>query len=225
MNARDLAKRRASRRRHDGGAIMFIVAMTIAVLASVGIYAMAAASTEVRMSGNERQNTQTHYLAEFGIIGTAQLFSSGLADSYVQRLRPNAKEPQEICVSLANVPTTQTTDRVCRHLELQDTVKFWSSSPIDAYAGTAPYAAKVAPGSFGATPMKGDFYVELTEPQDMAVKNNSSGMCGKMLTATSYGRTQPFYPSVTNADTGQFGGMGVETQRAHLSLVVAGCGN
>ena len=43
---------------------MFVVAMTIAVLASVGIYALAAAANEVRTSGNERQNTQTHYLAE-----------------------------------------------------------------------------------------------------------------------------------------------------------------
>jgi hypothetical protein len=224
MNALDLAKRRASRRRHEGGAIMFIVAMTIAVLASVGIYAMAAASTEVRMSGNERQNSQTHYLAEFGIIGTAQLFSSGLQDSVVRRLSPTAAVKQELCVSLANVPSTQPADLVCQHIELQDTTKFWSGSPIDAYAGAAPYAPKIAPGSFGATPMNGDFYVEVTEPQDTAVKNNSSGMCGKMLTATSYGRTQPFYPAVTNADTGQYGGMGVETQRAHLSVVIAGCG-
>lgn len=223
MNALDLAKRRASRRRHEGGAIMFIVAMTIAVLASVGIYAMAAASTEVRMSGNERQNTQTHYLAEFGVIGTAQLLSSGLADSYVQRLRPNSTVKQELCVALANVPSTQPNDLVCQHIEPQDATKMWSASPFDAYAGSAPYAAKIAPGSFGATPMKGDFYVELSEPQDVSIKNNSAGMCGKMLTATSYGRTTPFYPSVTNADTGQYGGMGVETQRAHLSVVVAGC--
>jgi hypothetical protein len=223
MNALDLAKRRASRRRHDGGAIMFIVAMTIAVLATVGMYALAAASTEVRMSGNERQNTQTHYLAEFGIIGTAQMLSSGLQTSYANRLKPNAPEPQDICISLTNVPSTQKGDLGCRHIELQDATKYWGANPIDAYAGTAPYAAKIAPGSLGATPMKGDFYVELTELQDMAVKNNSAGMCGKMLTATSYGRTQPFYPAIANADTGQYGGMGVETQRAHLSIVVPGC--
>ena len=50
---------------------MFIVAMTLAVLASVGVYALAAAANEVRTSGNERQNTQTHYLAEYGVLGAA----------------------------------------------------------------------------------------------------------------------------------------------------------
>ena len=48
--------------------MLFVVAMVIAVLASVGLYALAAASIEVRASGNERQNTQTHYLAEYGIL-------------------------------------------------------------------------------------------------------------------------------------------------------------
>ena len=68
MRALALAKRRSALRRRDEGAVMFIVAMTLAVLASVGVYALAAAATEVRTSGNERQGTQTHYLAEFGVI-------------------------------------------------------------------------------------------------------------------------------------------------------------
>jgi hypothetical protein len=223
MNALHLAKRRASRRRRDGGAIMFIVAMTIAVLASVGIYALAAASTEVRMSGNERQNTQTHYLAEYGIIGTSQLLAAGLQDSFNARLKANAPS-QELCVALANVPTTAPKyDRVCQHIEPQDAAKFWNGTAFDTYAGNVPYASKVDPGSFGTTTMQGDFYVELTEPQDVGSTNYSSGMCAIMLTATSYGRTRPFYPSVANSDTAQYGGMGVEVQRAHLTINVA-CG-
>ncbi len=65
------AKRRWSHRQDEAGAAMFIVSMTLTVLASVGIYALAAASNEVRTSGYERQNTQTHYLASYGVLGIA----------------------------------------------------------------------------------------------------------------------------------------------------------
>jgi len=63
-----LAKARSLRRRHQRGAALFVVAMALAVLASVGIFALAAAATEVRTSGNERQNAQTHYLSQYGIL-------------------------------------------------------------------------------------------------------------------------------------------------------------
>ncbi len=85
MNALALAKRRAALRRREGGAVMFVVAMTLAVLASVGIYALAAAATEVRTSGNERQNTQTHYLAEYGVLGAAREMAGGRALLTVNR--------------------------------------------------------------------------------------------------------------------------------------------
>ena len=63
---------------------MFIVAMTLAVLASLGLYALASASNEMKTSGFERQNAQTHYLSEYGVLGgaddmnptTAQLYSA-----------------------------------------------------------------------------------------------------------------------------------------------------
>ena len=77
MNALALAKRRAALRRREDGAAMFIVAMTLAVLASVGVYALAAAATEVKTSGNERQNTQTHYLSQYGVLGVAHEMTGG----------------------------------------------------------------------------------------------------------------------------------------------------
>jgi Tfp pilus assembly protein PilX len=224
MTHLDLAKRRAARRHDQGGAVMFIVAMTIAVLASVGVYALAAASTEVRMSGNERQNSQTHYLAEYGILGAAQAMSAGLQDFYLGLLSVKSSAPQALCVSLANEPTTATKqDMLCQHIEENDFAKFWNTAGVvDSYAGSVPYAPKVDPGSFGTTPMQGDFYVELTEPQDVGVKLSSGGTCGEMLTATSFGRTRALYPTVANSDTSQYGGMGVEVQRAQL-IVYRSC--
>ena len=60
-------KARQRRRRSQRGAVVFIVAMTIAVLASLGLYALQSASTEVKTSGYGRQNAQSHYLSEYGI--------------------------------------------------------------------------------------------------------------------------------------------------------------
>jgi len=60
-----LAKARAAHRPQESGAVMFIVTMILTVLASVGIYALAAATNEVTTSGSERQAAQTHYLAEY----------------------------------------------------------------------------------------------------------------------------------------------------------------
>ena len=45
------AKRNARRRATQSGAVVFIVAMTLAVLASLGLYALQSASAEVKTSG------------------------------------------------------------------------------------------------------------------------------------------------------------------------------
>jgi hypothetical protein len=221
-----LAKTRASLRRREGGAIMFVVAMTIAVLASVGLYALVAATTEVRMSGNERQNTQTHYLAEYGILGTAREISSTIADKYVQLMASNP----DTCISLAAVPTTANPVALqCRRLGgSREFQAAWSQNGlpglqvITPYQGNVPYAPTVPPGSFGPTPMSGDFFVELTEPSQEQAPGYSD-QCADRLTVTSYGITQPQYPLIANSDTGRFGGEGVEVQRARIKAEPVPC--
>jgi hypothetical protein len=66
------AKRRALRRRDSSGGTMFVVAMTLAVLSTVGAWALQSAALEVRMAGFERQSSQTHYLSEYGLLATTE---------------------------------------------------------------------------------------------------------------------------------------------------------
>src|SRR5260221_14125130 len=66
-----LARTRAKRRAESHGGIIFIVAMTLAVLGSIGVFALRSASLEIRASGAGRQRTQAHHLAAFGGIGAA----------------------------------------------------------------------------------------------------------------------------------------------------------
>jgi Tfp pilus assembly protein PilX len=230
MNALVLAKRRAALRQRDEGAVMFIVAMTIAVLASVGVYALAAAATEVRTSGNERQNTQTHYLAEYGILGAAREMAGTRAQFTLTQMEqppPNGRDTD--CVSLQGVPSTApATVLACKRwgsLELGGTAPWKGNASIQMPYGTnntaQPYTANIPPGSFGSTPMDADFFVEFTEPMQLsgpAKFSTNSNTCFVQVSATSVGYTRPFFPNAANATTTQYGSEGVETQRARLAV-------
>jgi hypothetical protein len=199
MNAVLLAKARCARRASQGGAVMFLVTMTLAVLASVGLYALAAATSEVTASGSERQATQTHYLAEYGLIGGAQMMSASRAQSYIATM---VSAPDTGCWSLPNITVANTPDpilRACSHV--QDT-------EIASAGGWTGATFATFGGMVAATP---DFYVEYTglskafTPPRYALNLN---ICFAGITESAYGSTKP-------ANTNQFG-QGIETQRARL---------
>ncbi len=230
MNTLALAKRRAALRHRDEGAVMFVVAMTIAVLASVGVYALAAAATEVRTSGNERQNTQTHYLAEYGVIGAAHEMTGPVARKMVDVMRSTAYQDTN-CVSLQGVPTTAPASALwCLRKGAEELGANWTQPNVVAKYGTnntaQPYTAMEPPGTFGSTPMDGDFFVELTEPMKLSSPSRystNSGACFSQITVTSVGYTRPVFPGVLNTTTAHFGGEGVETQRARLVALLIPC--
>jgi hypothetical protein len=216
--ARSLAKRRSSRRRKEGGAIMFVVAMTTAVLASVGVYALAASANEVRTSGNERQNTQTHYLSEYGVLGITHEMVSGKAQFYLGLMLTSPDNP---CVALPGVPSTAApVTKACRRLGSAELGAAWTGTTITVPYGngttTPAYTTGVAPGSFGPIPMYGDFFVELTEPlQAQAPPRYATDLhfCFIEMTATSSGITQPI---IAGQPTGAYANEGVEVQRARI---------
>jgi len=216
MSAVVLAKVRARRRRGEDGAVMFIVAMILAVLASVGIYALAAASLEIKSSGNERQNTQTHYLAEYGVLGASYVMTATRAQFYLGLMLSNPDYP---CVSLPGVAqTADIMQRACRRMGLAEISAGWQSPATVLYSGSAPYSA--SPGSLGPTPMTADFFVELTAPTVASAPPNYAldlHFCFIQMTATAVGLTQPLYPWMQSADqTGTFAGEGMEMQRARF---------
>jgi hypothetical protein len=192
---------------------MFIVAMTLAVLASVGIYALAAAASELRTSGNERQNTQSHYLAEYGIIGAAHEISATTAQWYLGVM---LTVPDTLCMSLPGVPSTASpTTRACRRVgSLELGVPWKPQSVVVPYAASTP-AFAADPGSLGPIPMTADFFVELTDPsQTTSPARYALGLnlCFVGLTATAAGITQPTFVD----PTAMFAGEGVEVQRARF---------
>jgi hypothetical protein len=208
-----LAKVRARRRRREAGAAMFLVAMTIAVLASVGIYALSAASLEVRTSGNERQSTQTHYLAEYGVIGAMHELTATKAQFYMGLMLTTP----DTCLSLPGVAGNDALTMACRRLPDTELGQQWTPNAITIAYSSAPLTPGVSPGSFGPTPMAGHFFVELTDPVELSPPARYAidlHFCFIQLTATSTGITQP-WQALANP-VAQFSGEGLEMQRARL---------
>jgi len=237
MDRLTLAKCRASRRARGAGAVMFIVAMTLVVLASVGVYALAAASVEMRTSGNERQNTQTHYLAAYGVLATAREMTTTKADNAMSRMQSNDSTVNTDACPLSLPGITQRPELVkrggCLYTLASDTsdkllTGSWGGATATVAYGssgstpTVPLSPSVVPGSLGPTPMNADFYIELTSaiPWGKA-PGYSDEFCSYQLTVTSQGITQPLYPGTDS--TGQFGGEGLEIQRARIVAMPIQC--
>lgn len=208
-------KRRAAARRAQDGAALFIVAMALAVLASVGVFALAAASSEARAAGYERTATQSNYLASYGVLGGAHEMVASKAQFYLGLMMTT---PDPVCLAVPNVPPTASIlTRACRRLGSSELGVAWQTVPIlDNYAGTVPYQQGVTPGSFGPTPMGGDFFVELTDPTKYTAPKRydlNLNMCFVELTATSNGLTHTLFPASPNM-TATYGEEGIVVQRA-----------
>ncbi len=210
-------KRRTLARRAQGGAALFIVAMTLAVLASVGVFALAAASSEARAAGYERTSTQSNYLASYGVLGGAHEMVASKAQLYLGLM---ITTPDPVCVALPNVPSTASIlTRACRRLGAAELGQVWPASGtaiLDPYTGNVPFQQGIAPGSLGPTPMSGDFFVELTDPTKYTAPKRydlNLNMCFVELTATSNGLTRPIFPSNPNF-VAMFGEEGLVVHRA-----------
>ena len=210
-------KRRARVRRDRDGAALFIVAMALAVLASVGVFALAAAASESRAAGYERTSTQSNFLASYGVVGGAHEMVASKAQLYLGLM---ITTPDPICIALPNVPATASIlTRACRRLGSTELGQVWPASGtqiLDAYQGTVPFQQGVNPGSLGPTPMQGDFFVELTDPTKYTAPKRydlNLNMCFVELTATSSGLTHPLFPSNPTV-TATYGEEGIVVQRA-----------
>lgn len=217
MNTRTQAKTRAARRAREGGGVIFIVAMTLAVLGALGAYALQSASMEIRTAGFERQNTQTHYLAEYGVLGAMQNLTPGTAQAYLDLM---VRQSAAACTSLPGTAyvSPNPLSRACIRMDAAQMQKAWptaianSVSPLNAWGGTA-----TTPGSLGIVPVTGNFYAEMTEPVQAPMLpgfDTKSGYCPIQFTVSSYGMTQP--SNTGSNTTAMYAGQGVETARARV---------
>jgi Tfp pilus assembly protein PilX len=233
-----LAKRRSARRAESAGAVMFIVAMTMAVLAALGMFALRAASYEERTSGYERQNAQTHYLSEYGVLAASTEINATSAQAYLGFLQATTGVRDTNCVSLApkftisgTVSSPSSSSLACRREGSAELSKGWSNTTLTPSGNTQnvtvldPWKATTTPGSLGNAPIDGDFFIEITDPIPMGLQaNNASnlGRCFFEVTVTSVGITRPSVLAIPQGqsytDTALFGSEGLESQRARFII-------
>lgn len=187
---------------------MFIVAMTLAVIGVMGVYALNVASTEVKTAGYIREQTQVHYLSEFGVLGAAQEVTGPKAQLYRDKM---LWTPDANCTSLWNIPPTAgQLPLACRRVGSVELASSWVPAVSPIVAPWQNATGELTRGSEGL-PTAPDFYVELT---DLATKNppagygSNQGLCFIEFTVSSVGLSQ--------LTPGSYTSEGLETSRARV---------
>jgi len=213
-------KRNSRRRARSGGAVIFIVAMTLAVLASLGLYALQSASTEVKTSGYSRQNAQSHYLSEYGTLTGVNAMSGTTGQLYLGLMR-SATTWDTQCVSLAGVGATASNlTKSCRRMGSAELGTAWGTSITPIIAATPTVA-----GSLGPYALTGDFYVEITDPATGAGMwgiDTRLGLCFQSFSLLAVGITEPDQAmlatqGVVLTPTAFYGSEGLEMSRARVT--------
>ncbi len=216
------AKHRARARRRARGAVLFIVSMTLAVLASLGLYALSAASVEVKTSGYGRQNAQTHYLSEYGVAAAANDMNGTNAPLYLSLMKDPTKRDTN-CVSLLGVQNTAAElSKACRRMGAAEMASVWGTNSYgNKVKAVEKYDGTTVAGSLGPYALAGDFFVEITDPAQAApVAGNGTNMpmCYVQYTVTSVGVTQPDTNLIQSLPpTAFFGSEGLETSRGRIT--------
>jgi hypothetical protein len=224
MSLSFIVKTRSRKRARSSGAVIFVVAMTLVVLGSMGAYALRAASTETRTSGYARASTQTRYLTEYGALGVVHKLQPPYVDFFDKMLtnpdRPSGALGRPSCLSLAAVPSTETSlsSRPCYVFTSEDASDGWSALSSSAHRNPLDrWTAANATGSFG-TKIGGNFRVEVTEPRTMPPPPGfaqASNVCFRSYTLTSIAVTFPDLAS--NESVGILAGQNMITGRARVT--------
>lgn len=212
-----LSRARSSER----GAVIFIVASTLAVLAAMGVFALTTARNEIRTSGYQRQSLQTHYLSEYGVLGASQTVNASTAQLYLGlMMHPSRRDSN--CISLPNVnlqsTTVANTTKACRRMgaaEIHNTGHWLVQSTLDDH-------------SFGyKVPIGGDFFIEMTDPTQSQAPPGYDlrlGLCFVRFTVSSVGITQPkSVKGETIPPESLYGGQGLEMARARITAGPVRC--
>lgn len=173
------ARARARARGRSAGAAMFIVAVTLGLLAAMGVYGLSATAYDVRASGHMREATQAQHAAEVGIMLAAETLQPGTAGEMVRAMQADPstvfKAKSRNCRT-AKPPSTGSPEnaalyRVAESCLILSPTEMQTISPIKTWV-EPDTKLKTAGGksgvftsqSFGDVPVYPFLRVELTNP-------------------------------------------------------------
>jgi hypothetical protein len=175
MTTKSVLLARARSRRRSAGAAMFIVAITLGLLAAMGVYGLAATASDVRAAGHGRQAAQAQHAAELAIQTSAYVIQTANAQQVMRnvaaRVTPNCMTARPIG-TLTGDPDLNRYANGCWMMtndSTNDTFHALAQSGAQwGEAVTAPVMGPFSPQSFGEVPDYAHIRVELTNPVDWA---------------------------------------------------------
>lgn len=170
------ARRRARLRRTSGGAAIFIVAVTLGVLAAMGVYALSATTNEIKAAGHLREGMHGQRTAEFAVMAAAETLTPAVAGALIAKSRSydSANGRDVDCRSSKKATTDQKyrDAEACIRLteEQMKTIAAQINpmvAPATALCANCPFFWGGPTGSFGPSANKPFLRVEITNPIDV----------------------------------------------------------
>lgn len=195
------------------GAILFVVAMTLALLGALGVYALGAATSEIRTSGYARASAQTHYISEYGTVAMLDAFSPANASYFdAQMLLPaNAADPCQSAVTHGATTVTEIAKRCAKVPQ-----GYFQNAWRNGNGSTNPLRDDSLSPVAGRSSAR--FTSELTDPITGGFQPGfdvNNGKCFRRYTITTYGQ-------LMSADQTQT--VGREIGRARVTAGPFDCG-
>ncbi|MBX3211957.1 MAG: hypothetical protein KF850_07990 [Labilithrix sp.] len=164
---------RARARRDSAGAAMFIVAITLGILAAMGVYGLSATAVDIRAAGHLRESAQAQSAAEHALMLTAESFTPGTAGEIVKAMqagRDGATDIQSTSCKTANAYDGNLTYRAaqsCLSWSPQEMANIASRVNAWTPAYDTSTRSTFTPESFGDVPERAFIRVEVTNPVDI----------------------------------------------------------
>ncbi|HSO38769.1 MAG TPA: hypothetical protein VLT33_39840 [Labilithrix sp.] len=180
--ARNLASRRAlaraRARRRNAGAVMFIVAVTLGLLAVMGVYGLSATSADIRSAGHMREALQGQRAGEAALMMTAETFNPNVAQALVQQMTDGVGQARD-CVTAAQPYTGNVAARYAEACIRLDPTRMTTiantSNPLNPWAvSVAPAQPGFTQQSFGNVLNQPYISVEVTNPINTEVTSGNS---------------------------------------------------
>jgi hypothetical protein len=210
------------RRKDERGAAIFIVVLVLTMLTGIGVFAIRAATLAEAASGYDRQNTQNHYVGEFGLLGAVTELSSPRRDWYYKQM----KKGGEPCIATKGIVAGGTGITIpCFPIQASDVQAgvFSNFSGRPLFEPATASGSTVTPGSLGPAGLDGDFRVEMSDPGPVGMPVAGTDVGGTsqwkyyQVTLTSVGQVRPAGNSGVCAVT-VAGVAGNETGRAFVVM-------
>lgn len=180
--SRGLALRRARARRRNAGAVLFIVAVTLGLLAVMGVYGLTATSADIKSAGHMREALQGQRAAEATIMMTAETFNPSKADGLVKLAQAGAGNGQSSGCRTANTYTGATgtaAAEACIKLDITEMTAL--AANVNPWVA-APFTSQ----SFGNVTNQAFVLVEVGNPVTIRGSGNSKEVSFTQVTATVF---------------------------------------